>query len=109
MSRYLWEQKYGPIPEGKWLCHRCDNPQCINIDDPENHIFLGTPNDNSKDMVSKNRQAKGERQGSCKLTKEKVLAIRNEPITNISELSRKYGVSRTQIYRIKNRKKWNWL
>lgn len=46
-----WEQANGPISVGLFVCHRCDNPSCINIE----HLFLGTARRNSADMVNKGR------------------------------------------------------
>ena len=43
---------YGPIPFGMWVLHRCDNPCCIR----KEHLFLGTPLDNNKDMINKGRR-----------------------------------------------------
>ena len=72
IHRISWEIHFGKIPNEMCVCHTCDNPQCGN----PNHLFLGTRQDNSDDMVLKDRQSKGEDKWCCKLTHDKVKKIR---------------------------------
>lgn len=57
--RVAYELKYGEIPDGLFVLHKCDNPVCCN---PE-HLFLGTQSENAKDMWAKNRGNPGSPKG----------------------------------------------
>jgi hypothetical protein len=102
--RVAWENRFGPIPAGLYVCHRCDVRLCVN---PE-HLFLGTHADNMADMARKGRRkgiARGADNGRARLTLEQVSQIRGSTLGKI-RLSRVYGVSPAQIQRIRARKQW---
>lgn len=48
--RVSWLVHRGSIPRGMFVCHKCDNPPCVNPD----HLFLGTHRDNVMDRLKKN-------------------------------------------------------
>ncbi len=104
--RISYEMHKGEIPKDMFVCHKCDNPSCVNPD----HLFLGTQEDNMKDMFKKNRQntAKGERRFFSKLKNEDIPQIRelynNNNRTKI--IANIYGVSTQSILDIINGKAW---
>lgn len=103
--RFSWQLHNGQIPEGLLVCHKCDNPLCVN----PTHLFLGTPADNMHDKAAKGRQPRGEMCGRFGLTAEQVLEIRSKhKVGGISQaqLGRDYGVSRNQIGAVVHRRQW---
>lgn len=102
--RIAFMLKCGAIPQGLYVCHRCDNRACVN---PQ-HLFLGTHQENLIDRDEKGRQAKGESHGCSKLKTEDIIKIRalyanGMPSRNLAKL---FKVSQMQVQRIVARKSW---
>ncbi len=90
---------YGPILAGKFVCHSCDNPGCVN----PAHLWAGSLQDNKDDCVQKKRVAFGGAHANTRLSAEAVRSIRMEWVPgtrSLSRLGRKYGVSHVQIRNI---------
>jgi hypothetical protein len=118
--RAAWLMAKGAIPDGMFVCHRCDNPPCVN---PE-HLFLGTPTDNVHDMLNKGRhvpptgmrnwaarnpeRARGERNGTAKLTDAQVAEIKSALADGArpAALAETYGVKSATIYAIRRGDNW---
>lgn len=114
--RYSYMLHNGPIPEGMYVCHHCDNRGCVN----PAHLFLGTAADNNADRDAKGRNAmsrlRQERgaQFFCntpKLTPDLVLEIRSHLTNGLShrKIARMYGVGKSTISRIGTRESWSFL
>ena len=95
------------IPVGLLVCHSCDNRNCLN----PNHLFLGTPKENSRDAMVKGRLNKGSNVFASRLTEKDVLEIRKleESGKSVKALSEIYCVSLRTIYLIINRQSWRHL
>jgi hypothetical protein len=104
--RFMWEYKFGPIPEGKIICHKCDNRKCINPD----HLFIGTTQDNVDDKMSKGRfvPCPGEQCGTAKLTDEQIAAIRADTRAQ-HRIAKDYGISQSNVSFIKRGLTWGHI
>lgn len=105
--RLSYELHRGEIPPKMFVCHTCDVRTCVN----PNHLFLGTHDDNRRDMIAKGRNARGERAGGAKLTEAQAVEIiealgRGE---GAASLARRYRVNRGAITGIKRGHNWKHL
>jgi hypothetical protein len=106
--RVSWELHFGDVPADRCVCHKCDNPRCVN----PTHLFLGTVAENMADMVAKGRQRsnppRGELCNFATLKAADVLLIRKLHAAGVkgAELSKQFGVQQTAISKIVHRKRW---
>lgn len=117
--RLAYEAFVGPIPNGLFVCHSCDNPPCVN----PSHLWLGTNRDNTDDMLKKCRSAHGERhmsktrpdlirrgsgQSTSKLREPDVLDIRLRAARGerLKAIACSFGVDPALISRIVHGKRW---
>ena len=95
--RAMWVLAFGPIPEGKQVCHHCDNPPCVRPD----HLFLSDLAGNHADKIRKGRAAKN-------LTPADVALIRQSPLSGAA-LGKLLGVARCTVNRVRSGDTWAWL
>jgi hypothetical protein len=108
LHRIFYRKHKGEIPNHLILRHTCDVRNCINPD----HLIPGTHQDNSNDMVERNRQHKafGEDSSYHKLTNEDVIFIRTQKgKMRALHLSQKFNVDLKTIYNVWSGKSWKHL
>lgn len=119
--RVSHEMHIGQIPDGMYVCHRCDVRACVS----PSHLFAGTQLENMADMRSKGRAAVGERNGHrlhpgiakgarngfAKLNDERVRHIRELAGAGVRqrEIARREGVSDATVSMIVTRKYWSHI
>jgi hypothetical protein len=104
LARFIYEECFGDIPKGMEVCHKCDNPKCIN---PE-HLYLGTYSQNLWDRVRTGRFPNGENNGHAKFTWKDIPIIkeryRNGELQK--NIAKDYKVHQSSISNIIKGKKW---
>lgn len=102
--RYAYVRLHGAIPDNLLVCHRCNNPLCVN----PAHLYVGTSQDNSNDTAAAG-SLKGTRNGRAKITAEDVVKIRElYAYEDRSQhwLAQRYGLKQTHISEIVTGKQW---
>lgn len=94
----------GRIPDELGILHHCDNRACVNPD----HLYAGTSQDNSNDMVARGRLPVGDRNHATKLTPSAVREIRSSADSN-ALLALRFRVSRTAIRLARAGENWSHL
>jgi hypothetical protein len=118
-GRVALELFIGPVPDGLFVLHSCDNPPCVR----PSHLFTGTHADNAADKVAKGRQVSGNRHWTrlhperlargaangktrnAKLTPEKVHEIRSSDESSAA-VAKRLGISRTTASDARSGKTW---
>ena len=118
--RFSWLIHFGEIVDGLYVCHKCDNPSCVN----PHHLFLGTHQENMRDKISKGRQRAGHiytgeshihhGQGSPfnKLTEAdvtEIVSLKREGVLSLRQIAKKFGISSSVVNNIWHGRKWSWL
>jgi len=106
VSRVAYEHFIGPIPDGRLVCHKCDNPPCFN----PRHLFCGTYKDNEQDKKAKMRHVFGMKHSLSKLSDAQVIEMRTiADLMTRQALADKYGVGLRHVFKILRRELWPHL
>jgi len=102
--RYVYEMVHGSIPDGLFVCHHCDNRQCVN---PE-HLFLGSSGDNMQDAAAKGRTLQGERHPQARFTASNVQEMRRLYDSGLSQgqIAKRFGTTQAHVQAIVTRRLW---
>lgn len=107
VHRAVYQRHHGEIPSNIVVCHKCDNPACINPD----HLFAGKQAENIADMDSKGRRItlRGSTRPLAKLREENIPHIRSRLSDGEScaSIARDYGVSEGLIRHVKKGRNWS--
>lgn len=110
VNRLSWFLHKGPIPKGKEICHRCNNPSCFR----PSHLFAGTHLQNMQQAFRQKRIPikNGENHWASKLSDKDVIEIRKRYVLGTNSrhvLAKEFGVSHGLIYLIASGVIWQHI
>jgi len=100
-----WRCFRGAVPKGLCVCHLCDNRCCVNPD----HLFLGTPKENTQDMIKKNRKPKGIQIHNAKRSEDDIREIKRlyeSGEKTQREIAKLYGMGFSKVNAIIRGRAW---
>jgi len=111
--RVSWELFVGEIPSGLCVLHHCDEPSCVN----PAHLFLGTPLDNTRDMIRKGRDKHdppqiGEEHHNSKVTELDVIRMRelySSGNYRYTDLAAIFNISKITVGNIIRKETWTHI
>lgn len=107
--RVSWELHNGPIPDGMWVLHRCDNPPCVRPD----HLYVGTPADNVRDREARGRSRvlRGSRNARATTDEQTILTLRARVADGetIAAAAQALGLSYPTAYLAVKRRSWRHI
>lgn len=109
VSRLVCARIHGdPDSENMHAAHSCGNGHmgCVN----PKHLRWATPAENASDKIEHGTANRGERHVWSKLSEDDVREIRSLGVINTAtEIAKIFGMSRTAVRLILERKTWAWL
>lgn len=106
--RVSWQIVNGIIDsKTKLVCHKCDNRLCVN----PNHLFIGTAQENTNDMVSKGRSRTGTKHSLSKMSETDIKLMRFLYSIGARQkcLASWFGLKRPSVNQIVHRKLWRHI
>lgn len=106
--RVVWEHHNGPVPDGLFVLHSCDNPPCVLIE----HLHLGTHADNMREMTERGRakghSLPGASNPKARLTEDDVAEMRRMRAARqtLAQIGARFGIRPDHASRILTGKRW---
>lgn len=97
-----WQMRYGFIPEGMMVLHKCNNPSCVNVD----HLYLGNHDKNMADRMAAGNYKKDDEHPRSVVTPKMVYRIMEMKEKNDCQIGRELGISRDVVRRIRLGRSW---